>query len=138
MFSLGKRNEGIPSFAEFSYYTNYIRFMTDLYSNCAPPHNFPPIPHPDCFGGACRGPLEFLVEECICLIYVSSNGCCLPIASAQSGSTTGSPINTTIQFESNESSPNHVLESYLRIIPPESYPRIIPPIQTFRTEYDKK
>ena len=80
-------------------------------------HHLPPIPHPGCFGGACRGPLESLVEECICLVCPASNRCCLPTASAQSGPTAGSPANPTIQLQSCESSANHTLESYPRIIP---------------------
>ena len=109
-----------------------IRITPDSYPNHAPPHSLPPIPHPGCFGGACRGPLESLVEECTCLVCSASNRCCLPTASAQSG--------PTIQ-QYNFKAANH-----LRIIPsnhtpesyPESYPRIIPPIQTSRPDYGKK
>ena len=96
-----------------------IRITPDSYPNHAPPHSLPPIPHPGCFGGACRGPLEPLVEECICLVCPASNRCCLPTASAQSGPTAGSPANPTIQLQSCDSSanhtpeyPNHTLESY--------------------------
>ena len=73
------------------------------------------------FWWACRGPLESLVEECICLVCPASNECCLPTASAQSGPTAGSPANPTIQLQSCESypriippnhTPNHTLESY--------------------------
>ena len=106
-----------------------IRITPDSYPNQAPPHSLPPIPHPGCFGGACRGPLESLVEECICLVCPASNRCCLPTASAQSGPTAGSPANPTIQLRIGESSANHT---------PESYPRIIPPTQTSRPDYGKK
>ena len=117
----GVRAKGPPSFAESNGHANHTRFMPDSYPNHAPPHSLPPIPHPGCFGGACRGPLESLVEECICLVCPASNRCCLPTASAQSGPTAGSPANPTIQLQSCESSANHTLESYPRIIP-----RIIP------------
>ena len=133
---LGRRAKGPPSLAEFNGHTNHTRFMPDSYPNHAPPHSLPPIPHPGCFGGACRGPLESLVEECICLVCPASNRCCLPTASAQSGPTAGSPANPTIQLQSCESSANHMnhtLESYPRIIP-----RIIPPIQTSRPDYGEK
>ena len=118
---LRRRAKGPPSFAESNGHTNHTRFMPDSYPNHAPPHSLPPIPHPGCFGGACKGPLESLVEECICLVCPASNRCCLPTASAQSGPTAGSPANPTIQLQSCESSANHTLESYPRIIP-----RIIP------------
>ena len=111
------RAKGPPSFAESNGHTNHTRLMPDSYPNHAPPHSFPPISHPGCFGGACRRPLESLVEECICLVCPASNRCCLPTASAQSGPTAGSPTNPTIQLQSCESSANHALESYPRIIP---------------------
>ena len=113
---LGRRAKGPPSFAESNGHTNHTRFMPDSYPNHAPPHSLPPIPHPGCFGGACRGPLESLVEECICLVCPASNRCCLPTASAQSGPTAGS----------HKSQYNFKAANHLRIIPsnhtPESYP----------------
>ena len=93
-----------------------------IHPNHAPPHSFPPISHPGWFGGACRGPLESLVEECTCLVCPAFNRCCLPTASAQSGPTAGNPTNPTIQLQSCESSANHTLESYPRIIPPAQTP----------------
>ena len=63
-----------------------------------------------------------LVEECICLACPATNRCCMPTAlRRRSGPTAGSPTNPTIQLQSCESSANHTLESYPRIIP-----RIIP------------
>ena len=112
---LGRRTKGPPSFAESNGHTNHTRFMPDSYPNHAPPHSLPPIPHPGCFGGACRGPLESLVEECTCLVCSASNRCCLPTASAQSG-----PTIQQYNFKA-ANHLNHTLESYPRIIP-----RIIP------------
>ena len=100
-------------------------------------HHLPPIPHPGCFGGACRGPLESLVEECICLVCPASNRCCLPTASAQSGPLLEVQLIQQYNFKAANHlriiPSNHTPESY-----PESYPRIIPPIQTSRPDYGKK
>ena len=114
---LGRRTKGPPSFAESNGHTNHTRFMPDSYPNHAPPHSLPPIPHPGCFGGACRGPLESLVEECTCLVCSASNRCCL-LAYCLSAERAHNP---TIQLQSCESypriippnhTPNHTLESY--------------------------
>ena len=142
--SLGRRAKGPPYFAEsngHTGHTNHTRFMPDSYPNHTPPHSLPPIPHPGCFGGAWRGPLESLVEECICLVCPASNqhptdaACLLPRRRV------GPLLEVQLIQQYNFKAANH-----LRIIPsnhtpesyPESYPRIIPPIQTSRPDYGKK
>ena len=117
-----KKSQRTAFFCRIYDHTNHTQFMPDSYPNRAPPHSFPPISHPGCFGGACRKPLlESLVEECDCLVCPAFNRCCLFTASAQGGPPAGIPTNPTIQLQSCEPSANHTLESYPRIIP-----RIIP------------
>ena len=134
---LGRRAKGPPCFAESNGQTNHTQFMPDSYPNHALPHSFAPISHRGCFGGASRKPLlEPLEEECDCLVCPAFNRCCLFTASAQSGPTAGSPTNPTIQLQRCESSANHTLESYPRIIP-----RIMPSnhttYSTSRPDYGK-
>ena len=126
---LGRRAKGPPSFAESNGHTNHTRLMPDSYPNHAPPHSLPPTPYPGSFGGACRGPLESLVEECICLVCPAS-ACCLGAEWAHCWKSSKSN-NTTSKLRILPST--HTPESY-----PESYPRIIPPIQTSRADYGKK
>ena len=121
--------KGPPSFAESNGHTNHTRFMPDSYPNHVPPHSLPPIPHPGCFGGAWRGPLESLVEECICLVCPASNqrptdaACLLPRRRV------GPLLEVQLIQQNNFKAANHTLESC---------PRIIPPIQTSRPDYGKQ
>ena len=133
---LGRRAKEPPSFAESNGHTNHTRLMPDSYPNHAPPHSLPPSPtHPTSwmFWWGLQRATGVFGGECICLVCPASNRCCLPTASAQSGPTAGSPTNPTIQLQSCESSANHTLESYPRVIP-----RIIPPIQSSRPDYGKE
>ena len=114
-----KKSQRTAFFCRIYDHTNHTQFMPDSYPNRAPPHSFPPISHPGCFGGACRKPLlESLVEECDCLVCPAFNRCCLFTASAQGGPPAGIPTNPTIQLQSCEP----ICESYPRIIPPNHTP----------------
>ena len=93
--------------------------MPDSYPNHAPLHSLPPIPHPGCFGGACRGPLESLVEVCICLVCPASNRCCLPTPSRRR---VGPLLEVQLIQQYTTSKLQIICESYPRIIPPNHTP----------------
>ena len=96
-----------------------IRITPDSYPNHAPPHILQPIPHPGCFGGTCRGPLESLVEECSCLVCPASNRCCLPTPSRRR---VGPLLEVQLIQQYTTSKLQIICESYPRIIPPNHTP----------------
>ena len=113
--------------------------MPDSYPNHAPLHSLPPIPHPGCFGGACRGPLvRTVVKRVVPLGLGSWVEVGLPTASRRR---VGPLLEVQPIQQYNFKAANH-----LRIIPSnhtpesyaESYPRIIPPIQTYRPDFGKQ